>query len=269
MRYLILIFALLQLTACCTNNTCTGTQQTTIDSLEQLQCLQGSKPCASSKCGDNTMRMQALRDTAMTIGAQAGLSWRAKQINCALDKQSSNLDKIFNFSLMMLPHNILPPVLSEGRSILNIDDDTTIRIADRTYQIVSQARFVTTPPNWRDYLWQSYERPEVPFGSLLPQNCNERQIWKTYSAMGWNEGVTQADGIYVSSLNRLKRDFTGMIRYRELLMQNMVSAPFVSRTELGITGTCDDMRINDQVLRITALPCLQQNSKCWNPVVDP
>ncbi len=37
----------------------------------------------------------------------------------------------------------------------------------------------------------------------------------------------------------------------------MISPPFVARTELGITGDGDDMRVNDQVLRIVELPKLQ------------
>lgn len=268
-KTVIFTFALTALLAGCSScNTC-GNQCATapvgnVESLQQLQCLTGSKP-GSGGSGISSIRLQALQETAMSIGAQGGLAWRAKQINCTLDRNSQNLDEVFDFNLMLLPHNILPPVLVEGRGLLDLDDNQTIRISDRTYQILSQARFVTTAPNWRDYLWQSYETPQIPFGSLLPQNCAEKEVWKTYSALGWAQGITQANQIYGTSLNRLKRDFTGMIRYRVLLSQNMVSAPFVSHVDLGITGSCSDMRINDQVLRITALPCLQTNSRCWHP----
>jgi defect-in-organelle-trafficking protein DotC len=47
----------------------------------------------------------------------------------------------------------------------------------------------------------------------------------------------------------------------------MISAPYVSRTELGVTGDGTDMRINDQVLRITELPKLQTESKGWRAIV--
>ena len=66
---------------------------------------------------------------------------------------------------------------------------------------------------------------------------------------------------------RLKRDYRGMILYRKLLQEKMISPPFVSRTELGITGDGSDMRVNDQVLRIVELPKLQTNSKGWNAIV--
>ncbi len=54
-----------------------------------------------------------------------------------------------------------------------------------------------------------------------------------------------------------------MILYRKLLAQNIVSPPFVSRADLGITGGGDRLRINDQVLRITAVSELKPNSKVW------
>jgi len=237
------------------------------DSLEQLCALSGS-PTNVCKNTTSSIRLQALQETAMCIGAQAGLAWRAKQINCILNQNSKSLDRIFDFNLMLLPHNVLPPVLDEGEQILNLDDPQTIRIADRTYKIISQARFVTTAPNWRDYLWLTYTCPEVPIGTLLPQNCDERKIWCCYATQGWQQGVTQANQIYAANLARIRRDFTGMVRYRVLLDQHMVSPPFVARTDLGITGSCSDMRINDQVLRITALPCLQTNSKRWRAIVD-
>lgn len=261
-RFLLTLAFTIFLAGCCT-------QQCGTSTLAQIQELSSNCTGAGSVSSINNIRQQALQETAMSIGAQSGLAYRAKQINAMTQQNSASLDRIFNFNLMMLPHNVLPPVLEQGNSSLNLDDDQTIRISDRTYQIVSQARFVTTPPNWRDYLWLTYTVPEVPYGTLLPQNCNERKIWRTYAAIGWQQGIDQANEIYATNLARLKRDFTGMILYRVLLIQGMVSPPYVARTELGVTGSCSDMRINDQVLRITALPCLQTNSKLWRPAIDP
>jgi defect-in-organelle-trafficking protein DotC len=55
----------------------------------------------------------------------------------------------------------------------------------------------------------------------------------------------------------------GMSIYRTLLAKNMVSAPFVAKAKLGITGNETALRINDQVLRITATANLQPNAKGW------
>ena len=48
---------------------------------------------------------------------------------------------------------------------------------------------------------------------------------------------------------------------------NMVSPPFVSHTDLGVTGDENEIHIDDRVLRITALPGLNTNSKEWRAPV--
>ncbi len=64
------------------------------------------------------IREMALKETALSIGAQSGLAWRAKIIDEALTKQARNLDAIYDFNSLTLEHNILPPVLLEGRKTL-------------------------------------------------------------------------------------------------------------------------------------------------------
>ena len=174
---------------------------------------------------------------------------------------------VYDFNSLVLEHNILPPVLVEGRNTLNLADTQTIRISDRTYKVLRQARFVTTPPTWRQYLWMDFVQPEAPSVTLLPKNKEERQLWAFYVARGWQNGVEQANTIMEENLSRIKEDLGGMILYRKLLAMNMVSAPFVSHTDLGITGDASEIHIDDRVLRITALPALNINSEQWRAAV--
>lgn len=232
---------------------------------EELSTISALKSCDSSKI--NAIRLTVLKETARGLAAQAALAWRSKQINTMLVQQKAHLNQIFNFNYLILNSNVLPPVLAEGRNILNLADEATIRAADRDYQIVYPPRFITAPPTWRDYIWMQYKKPETPCGSLLPKNSEERDIWNENVKIGWNDGVQQADRIFRANLNRLTRDYNGMVLYRILLAQNMVSAPYVSQAQLGVTGGGNDMRINDRVLRITAIPQLQPNAKVWNPVI--
>lgn len=217
------------------------------------------------------IRYQAIQETATSFGAQAGLSWQANNIDQNLTKQAALLDQTYNFNALMLDNNVLPPVLEQGDQLLNLADSQSIRIADKTYKIVSQARFVTTPPNWREYIWMNYPKPEVPDRTLLPKNAQEQQVWVKYIHLGWKQGITQANTIYADNLARLQRDFQGMILYKELLAKNMVSKPFVASSNLGVTANDDDSQlyINDKVLRITALPKLDPNSKNWRAVITP
>jgi defect-in-organelle-trafficking protein DotC len=262
-HFIALLAISISLTGCAPRPHDTGT-------LDDLQRMHVNPITRKSKNAVSSIRLQALQDTAMSISARSGLAMQAKTINAQLELQDRHLSKAFNFNGLLLPHNVLPPVLAEGRETLNLADDETIRISDRTYKIVSQARFVTTPPHWREYLWMDYQKPEVPNAVLLPKNAAEKKEWDKAIKTGWVQGQKQAEQILTDNLARLKRDYAGMVLYRKLLAQRMVSAPFVARTDLGVTGGGSDMRVNDQVLRITALPSLQSNSKTWKalPVTE-
>ena len=57
-----------------------------------------------------------------------------------------------------------------------------------------------------------------------------------------------------------------MVLYRKMLAQDMVSAPFVAKADLGVTGDAKEMRIDDRILRITAHSQLQTDSSKWQPI---
>jgi len=204
------------------------------EDLDDLQYLSTST-VKQGTAGVTAIRSQALQETAMTLGAQAGLAAHAKEINISLEQKDPYLRKIFNFNALLLAHSVLPPVLLESRGNTNLSSDESIRVAERTYKILHQAKFVTTAPNWREYLKLSFTQPEVPNVTLLPKNKKERKLWRKYTRIGWEEGGKQAEAIFQENLARIKRDYTGMILYRKLLIQRIVSAPFVAKTQLCVT----------------------------------
>ena len=259
----IIVIILLGLLTACTHHP----QNIDPTNLNQLQGMTATNTNLSAEHETSQIRIKALQDTAMGLGAQGGLAWASEHINARLTRDKWHLEAIYNFNGMMLSHGVLPPVLVQGDNSLNLADPNTIRVADKTYKIIQQARFATTPPNWREYIWMSYSKPELPNKVLLPKTREEQDVWRKYIVLGWEKGIQQAFNIFQQSLARLKRDYNGMTLYRKLLQENMVSAPFVSRTELGVTGDGTDMRINDQVLRITELPKLKTDSDEWKPIV--
>ena len=261
----LLLLCVLLLGGCSSWNSTQTVDTTNLNELENVSQDSVKRNITSEV---NQMRHKLTSDNAMSIGAQAGLAWASDKINQQLNKDRAYLDSIFNFNGMMLSHGVLPPVLEEGDNTLNLDDPNTIRVADKTYRIIAQARFATTAPNWRDYLWLPYAtKPELPDKTLLPRNDEEQKVWKKAVRVGWDKGIEQAYSIFRQNLARLKRDYQGMILYRKLLQQRMINAPFVSRTELGVTGNGEDMRINDQVLRIVELPHLQTETGHWKAIV--
>jgi defect in organelle trafficking protein DotC len=255
------------LTACATKPEPQYETVGNLNSLEQLQDLHAKPIPESKKKNMSAIRSEAIKDIAMSVGAQAGLAWRSKAINATLEKNARYLDQVFNFNLMLLNHNVVPPVLVQANRSLNLADPQTLRVDDRFYKIICQAHFTTVPPVWRNYLSMSYQAPEKPLPAFLPKTVEESVVWKKYATLGWQEGISQANAIFNENLSRLKRDYNGMALYRALLLKGMVSRPFVAHTNLGVTGDSSDLHINDQIYRITALPQLQPNAKKWRPVV--
>lgn len=254
-------------------STSTYTPSGNVNSLQGLQQMsavyQGSALGSNSSAGVAEIRYAAIKETALSLGARSALTWRSDQVNDILTQDSTILDQAFNFYGLMLPNNVLPPVLQEARNILNLAGPDTIRLASQIFLIKSQARFVTAPPTWREYLWMDYPAPDRPDNSLLPKNSVEQGVWNHYVSVGWNSGINQANNIFAANLARLNSDYKGMVLYRELYEQNMVSAPFVAEVNLGITGNGSQMSVNDQVLRITALPQLNLNGNTWRPILIP
>lgn len=212
------------------------------------------------------IRLQALRETATSLGARGALAWQSKKINKTLSSQSNYLDDIFNFNRLLIKQHILPPIIVESESLLNIADEKTIRMADKTYKIIQQARLITVPPTWRDYLLLHYKKPDLPHSAMLPHGPNEVKIWNRYLKEGWFAGVQQANTIFLASLNRLKRDYLGMVLYRRLLKEGVITSPTISVADLGITGNSNEMRINDAIMRITEKSNLQLDSRKWKAI---
>jgi len=264
LRYCLSLFFVLLIVSCASKPP--GVIDT--DNLSDLENLTSTSYTDTDKTIGN-IREQGLKETALTLGAQSGLAYRSKQINASLEKKSTSLNNVFNFYPLMLEHSVVPPVLIQGDNTLSLSGPDSLRISDKTYRIAKQATFVTTPPTWRNYLWMTFKTPELPNKTLLPRTPEEEKLWKKYIAIGWKKGVAQADQIFTVNLAQLKRDYQGMLLYRDLLAKHMISKPFVAKTDLGVTGDGNGININDQVLRITSLSQLQTNSKEWQPVLVP
>lgn len=217
-----------------------------------------------------TLRRDALREDGLAVGAQAGLARRWYEIQHTLRERSSELDRAVDFGALLMDHNVLPPVLVQASDVVEMAPETsdTITVVDQTYEIVTQARFVTVPPTWRDYLVSdAFTAPSADV-LLRPTTDAEATIWRQAMAEGWTAGVAQAQSMLDEGLRRMRRDYDGMVLYRKLLARQMVSRPYVSQANFGVTGDADHVRINERVLRITAAPALRPTMD-WRPIVVP
>jgi defect-in-organelle-trafficking protein DotC len=228
--------------------------------------LVGCSSNSNNNTGDGMVRDQIMREEAMSYGARTALAFYSVRYNTIVEKRATELDQIFNFKRLVLKNNILPPVIRQGGKNLAVDSPNTLRLSDRVIEIVAPARFITAPPTWRDYLVMKVNYPNLPNKRLHPKNPAEYAIWVDFVNKGWFQGKHQAYDIINRQLAHLQSDFAGINLYYELLAQNMISAPSVGKANLGITGNKRKIRLNDQIIRITANSDLQ-SEKHWDPVV--
>ncbi len=224
--------------------------------------------------GDSGMpldiRMDALREAAVSYGARAGLAARSHEIRVETESRARHLDKIFNFSTLLIPAPsgllIEPPIVSESINAMLIEGDgQQAAVSDRMYNIINNARIVSTARHWRTYLERDASATPPPPDILLPANDKERAVWVEHTAIGWEQGVRQANEIFEADLNLLTADYEGMIRYRSLLAQGMISQPYALQVDRGVTGGGDEMRIGDRAVQITGVPEFNTGHDSWQP----
>lgn len=216
------------------------------------------------------IRKNALQEAALSYGARGGLSARTYEIRRELDATSSYLDKVFDFAQLLIPAQsgllIEPPIISADENAMIIDaGGQEAAVADRIYNISVNARIVSAPRLWQNYLERDWGEVMPPPDILLPENREERELWVEYVREGWKTGVEQANEIFQDDLLQLTADYQGMVRYRMLLSQNMVSPPYAMQVDRGVTGGGNTMRVGDRAVQITGRPVLKPGAYQWQP----
>ena len=239
-------------------------------SLDELKNIQKDGAHKSTANLPVEIRKQAIREAAISYGARGGLVWRTYEIRLELEKRARYLDKVFDFRQLLVPAPsgllIEPPVIDEALNAMLINNTgQEAAVTDRVYNIVRNAKIVSTSRTWRAYLERDWGTVDPPPDLLRPETEQERKDWKELVAQGWEEGIGQADEIFQDDLNGLMVDFQGMVRYRMLLAQGMISPPYALQVDRGVTGGKDMMRVGDRAVQITGVPELITGSDQWRP----
>lgn len=216
------------------------------------------------------IRMDAQREAALSYGARGGLAFRTFEIRKELDKRTSYMDRVFDFRQLLIPAPsgllIEPPVISESVNALIIEaTGQEAAVADRVYDINAQAKIVSAPRSWRNYVERSWGEVKPPPDILRPNNEEERARWIEWIREGWDKGVEQANAIFEQDLNQLTAHYQGMVRYRMLLAQGMVTPPYAIQVDRGVTGGGNRMRVGDRAVKITGAPELTTGTERWQP----
>ncbi len=216
------------------------------------------------------IRMDAIKEAATSFGARGGLAKRTYEIREELGTRTRYMDRVYNFAQLLIaaPSGFMiePPIITESMNAMIIEaDGQTAAISDKIYNIIRNARIVSAPRTWRQYLEREWGEVMPPPDILTPRNNDERRAWEESIRKGWEFGYQQADDIFKDDLARLESDYQGMIRYRMLLAQGMVSPPYALQVDRGITGGGDEMRVGDRAVQITGVPELITGADTWKP----
>ena len=221
-------------------------------------------------------RQDAIKSGALMYGTQVGYANRAYEINLSLKDgkrkiqnpqtgriEVKDLDKIFDFNLVMLEPGLLAPIFAEINDVYHQANENEVRYAKKLYKIIEPARIVTYVPTWRDYLELPVEKVEKVSKALYPKNKEEQALWDEYLEYGNKEGIEQANEAYEGNIARLTRDYNGMLVYLITYGKGRTTSPQLQRTQLGVTGGGDQMNVDDSVIRKTQDAQLVPNKKQW------
>jgi len=216
------------------------------------------------------MRKEAQREAAISYGARGGLAKRSYLIMERMRGFESTLDRTFDFRALLIkaPSGLLiePPIVKESNDALVITQGgDEAAVANEVYDINKKAKIVSAPRDWRQYIVMSWSDVTPPPRILWPKTPDEQKMWNVWVAQGWKAGIEQADQIFEANVNRLQADYNGMVRYRMLLAQGMISAPYAMHEDRGITGGGNQMRVGDRALRITGPSQFLLGGDLWKP----
>jgi len=240
--------------------------------MQQLKSIKKEKRSSEEEASalPIDIRNDAMRESALSYGARGGLAWRTYHIRQEMELRARYMDKVFDFRQLLIPAPsgllIEPPVIGESIDAMIIEQGgLQAAVADRVYNIGRNARIVSAARTWRAYLERQWGEVTPPPDILLPANLDDRNKWDNWFDRGWKAGVEQADEIFQADLNKLISDYQGMVRYRTLLSQGMVSPPYALQVDRGVTGGGNEMRVGDRAVSITGLPELKTGAQEWSP----
>lgn len=214
-------------------------------------------------------RRQMLTEGGRTTGFRGGKAQRAWELRHDLELRAKQLDSTYDFRPLISSRGWLPPVITEAVSVANITPDQ-IRTASHVYEIIQPERFVSNPPTWRGWLMAGLSTipPDAPEGGQIPENGVQRDIWQAAVNEGWAEGRQSADETLEANVNRLTRDYNGMLQYVLLRRQNLITAPVVTDRQQTVTGDSNKLTTGDRERRLENRAGFITDRSKWKPIIN-
>lgn len=215
------------------------------------------------------IRSEGLKEAAQSYGSQMGYARRSWEIAGRLQERSLDLSQVFDFGRVtseapVKAGVIIPPVVSRSFNAFVTDaEGRNASVADEYLTIVTPGRIAPVAPTWRDYLIFTSAEPEMPATSLLPSDAAEKAMFEGWVSQGWSAGVELADAEFGERLDRLKRDYQGMLQYRRLVSMGMMDRMVLADADFGVTEEGNEMRIGSRNVQIVSDAQFQSDPTSW------
>jgi len=225
---------------------------------EELAALLEMKGASEKETAVSLMRPTAIKEAAQLVTFQTAIAWRYKQLVAATETHSAIMDTAFNFGPLLMTQGealILPPVLTHSGASMRIESGETATAAATSYELLEPARYISTVPNWREFLMvDAFPEPEKPNPAVMPKNDKERAIWRAAVREAWAQGLMEADQLFADNVSRMARQYRGVMLYHLLTAQHLLSKVSTASAELGTKATDNGnkLHIGQKVYRITA-----------------
>lgn len=212
-------------------------------------------------------RNSAMRDAALAYGMQSGLVRRAFEIRSLLDRHARQLDRVYRFDRLLIERDgflIAPPAIAETTAAFQRGPQgMRAATARRVLRIERQSEVLGGPPGWRGYFERSWEKPRRPSEVLFPRTDEEIGRWRTWVREGWEDGVRLAEDSFAADLERLNRDFVGIVNWRILEAQRIVTSPDLAVMSRSVVGGGDEMRLDEREITVRAHARLNPVTSDW------
>src|SRR5690606_33533290 len=168
-----------------------------MESLQRVHQAQGQDMLADDPISKDMaldIRRDSQKEAARSYGARGGLAKRAYQIMEQMAGYAPALDKVFDFRQLLIraPSGLMiePPIVGEAlEAIVITDRGNEAAVADQVLKINKQAKIVTAPRDWRQYLIMYYDTEIAPPPKVLwPRNPTEQASWNGWVRKGWEAG---------------------------------------------------------------------------------
>jgi len=216
--------------------------------------LESFAPDDSDTSAKELARLQQVKQAALEYGLQGGLAHGIAQIDGIVRSNADYLTRTYDFGALMIdgPYGskILPPVIVESDKIYDQVNADTLVIADHSYEILTPAAFAPIQPLWQTYLIMPWVAPATPDLKDFPDKAIEHKTWDAALKKGYEIGEEQAFADFQINLNRLNRQFIGMVRWSQLVAKGEATVPLVTAEMKPVVGGGDKVTIDEGKVEI-------------------